>query len=274
MKHHTLRLKVWLIVMLWQNITFAAPVIPTDSFNPPNPNSQSTANPMKLSITKSWSDATVQLLVAGTSKSPVKNGESILTPAKAATYSVTSSGSTKVARSLLVSVFTDPYTKRTYIVRGASPGLKNIYYVSSSSGVLAYEVGPGVLIWQDSYVSIAGGGGQDIAIAQFEAQFDGKQLDDILINAGKNNRIPLQNTTPLFFFSDGPAPGGGLVIPVVDSVDLTDDIMHLVLHNPKTTKSATFWIDLKAKKVVRSVVDGQEMDLTTGKSFAVPLKKS
>ena len=64
-----------------------------------------------------------------------------------------------------------------------------------------------------------------------------------------------------------------MVNAVVDSVDVTDDLMRLEIHNPKTMKPATFWIDLKARKITKSVVVGQEMELTPGASFAVPLKR-
>jgi hypothetical protein len=43
-----------------------------------------------------------------------------------------------------------------------------------------------------------------------------------------------------------------------------------------TKIAASIWIDLKAKTVVKSVVDGQEMDVSavgTSKAYAVPSKK-
>jgi hypothetical protein len=49
--------------------------------------------------------------------------------------------------------------------------------------------------------------------------------------------------------------------------------MILVLHNPSTMKPAKFWIDLKAKKITKSVVNGQEMNLNTGMPYAIPLAK-
>jgi hypothetical protein len=273
MKHRSNHVAVLLFVVLWYNTASAAPSNLADSLNTPKVDNQSTANPMKLSLTSPWTNVTVQLLVVGTSKPPIKKSESIQTPAKAGTYSVTASGSTKVLRSFFVEAIIDPYTKRFCIARGAWPGQKDLFYVSNSSGIVAYEVGPGTLTWEDSYVSIGEGtGGLDAAIAQFEAKFDDQKLDKILTDSSKNNRISLGVASPHYFFSDGPGPGGAIVGPVLDSVDISDDIMYLVVHNPKTMGSATFWIDLKAKKVTRSVVNGQEMDLSTGQSFAAPVK--
>jgi hypothetical protein len=37
--------------------------------------------------------------------------------------------------------------------------------------------------------------------------------------------------------------------------------------------TGSFWIDLKEKKTIKSVVDGVEMDLNTGTPFPVPLRK-
>jgi hypothetical protein len=51
----------------------------------------------------------------------------------------------------------------------------------------------------------------------------------------------------------------------------------ILIPNPVTKIPASFWIDLKAKKVIKSVVDGREMDLSavgTHKTYAVPLMKN
>ena len=61
--------------------------------------------------------------------------------------------------------------------------------------------------------------------------------------------------------------------PAIKAFDLTDSILRLDLVSEGGKFTGSFWIDLKAKKTIKSVVDGVEMDLNTGTIFPVPLRK-
>jgi hypothetical protein len=84
----------------------------------------------------------------------------------------------------------------------------------------------------------------------------------------------LNRVLPQYWFSDSPHSGGLLVGPNIEGINVIDSILQLDLRNPKTQKAASIWIDLKSKRVVRSVADGQEMDVKNlgAKPYALPLK--
>ena len=63
--------------------------------------------------------------------------------------------------------------------------------------------------------------------------------------------------------------------PELTAVDLTDDILRVDLRNRwPTPVPASIWIDLKSRSVIKSVVDGQEMDLKGGQPrYLLPPEK-
>ena len=152
----------------------------------------------------------------------------------------------------------------------------NSFYISDGLIFKGYTVDPGILIWSDSYLELPDSVNESYAISQFETNFNAQKFNQEW-NKRRVNRIELRQAAPQFYFSDGPYPGGGTPLPKVESVDLTDGVLHLDIRNPVTKMPASFWIDLKAKKVIKSVVDGQEMDLSdvgSHKNYAIPLKKN
>jgi len=167
----------------------------------------------------------------------------------------------------------DPYANAVCIARAEPLWLNTIFYVSTETGVVAYDVLPGEIIWENNYLSIPNSQTDlHAAVAQFEATYDNKRFMDTLLAAAYRNTIKIGIAAPMDWFSDYPGPGNAIVAPVVDAVDITDDTLHLVIHNPKTMKIATFWIDLKTKKVTKSIVNGQEMVISAGRApFATPL---
>jgi len=262
------------IIIIFCNRDYAAVSALTDSKNTQTTDSKPDVNPMKLTLTTPWANTTVKLVVPGTAGPPLKKSTTVEVPAKSATYS--SNFGQPRQMSLNILAITDPYTKRICIVAGPGPGFEKTYfYVSSSSGVLAYFVGPWLLIQSTSYVSMAAGGSVDAAIAQFEANFDGQKMKDLMVDAALNKKISLP--TGGYFFTQEmpgpPGPGGAGGKIAVEAVDITDDSMFLDLRNMSAKLSATYSIDLKAKKVTRLVEDGQEMDLSA-KPLPVPLKKN
>jgi hypothetical protein len=122
-----------------------------------------------------------------------------------------------------------------------------------------------------SYVEIpTASGGEEAAIARFAAQFD----DAKLAQANKNpDGVILAHAAPPAFFTAGSAGGSQPGKPTIKAFDLSDSILRLDLVSEGGKFTGSFWIDLKEKKTIKSVVDGVEMDLNTGTPFPVPLRK-
>jgi len=227
----------------------------------------------KLLESSPWENLTIKLVVPGTSGPAARPSRLVAVPARYERYTVKAPAGSGVISDFSVVALSNPYANAVCIARAEPPKYNCMFYVSSKTGVVAYEVGPGVIIWENNYLSIPNAQTDlNIAITQFEAAYDGKKFSENFIAAAFKNTILIKTATPAYYFSDGSSPGGGIVIPVVDALDITDDTLHLVIHNPKTMKVASLWIDLKTKKVTKSIVDGQEMVISTGAlPFATPL---
>ena len=149
---------------------------------------------------------------------------------------------------------------------------EHTFYVFDGSDLKGYTIGPGVLIWSSSYLAVAETEGDDAAVARFEKSFNSQKLNDEW-DRRRLNRINLSQAASRFYFSDGPYPGGGTPMPELVEVGMTNNVLLLDIQNPATKIVGDFWINLKEKEVTKSVVDGQEMNLNTGKSFASPFNK-
>ncbi|HTS17828.1 MAG TPA: hypothetical protein VMP11_09665 [Verrucomicrobiae bacterium] len=231
--------------------------------------SVSNATPMKTEFIEPWADSTIKLIVPGSSGPPATKCKTETTTVRRAVYQVVPKpdpGSLIPERFSILEV-DDPHTKKWWFIDG-----EHSFYVSDRSGMKGFTVGPGVLVWSSSYFGLPDTNSSTTAIAQFEKEINTEKLSHEFNQRITANRIQLMQSLPQFYFSDAPAPGGGLVMPLVEAIDLTDGILRLDIRHPKTQKLGSIWMDLTAKKVSRSVVDGQEMDLNTGKPFAVPLK--
>jgi hypothetical protein len=228
----------------------------------------SAADAAKLPLTIPWTNVTVKMLIPGSSGPPVVESKIVELPAKLAA----------IDDKFPVLAMDDPYTKKTYVLFGSASIPKKIspnegsFYISQDSGPVYCNVGPGNLNFGTIYIELPmSSGSLSAAIAQFEKEFDVGKLSDVAKQIFFSHWLDLRSAVTNYFFSEAPAPGGSLLVPDVESRDLTDGILRLSVRNPKTKIPATFWIDLKARKVIESVVDGQQMDLSTGKPFAVPL---
>lgn len=220
---------------------------------------------MKLNLTAPLEDVTVELIVAGasgigTKKTTMQRIQKI--NAKQTEYR---GGS--YPHGVPIVAISDPNTKKTYVFsRGHT-----IFFISDKSGMIgcAYD-GPSFVLLK-SYVEIpTASGGEEAAIARFAAQFD----DVKLAQANKNpNRVFLAHAAPPAFFSAGSAGGSAPGKPTIKAFDLSDSILRLDLVSEGGKVTCSFWIDLKEKKTIKSVVDGVEMDLSTGTPFPVPLRK-
>jgi hypothetical protein len=197
----------------------------------------------------------------------------VAVPARYEQYTVKDRAGSDILPDFDVVALSNPYANAVCIARAEPSRFNNMFYVSSKTGVVAYDVLGGGIIWENNYLSIPNAQTDlNTAIAQFEANFDGKKFSENFLAAAEKNAIGIGIAAPMDWFSDAPSPGGAMVIPVVDAVEITDDTLQLVIHNPSTMKVATFWINLKTKKVTKSIVDGQEMVISTGRApFATPL---
>jgi hypothetical protein len=147
------------------------------------------------------------------------------------------------------------------------------FYVNLHGQLTGFSVNPMQIYWTSSYLELPDSDGNlDSAIAQFETHFDAHKLNKEMVKRSVNG-ISLRAVCPAYYFSDAHAPGGLALIPIVEAIDITDGVLRLDIRNPKTKVPASFWINLGEHKVIKSVVDNQEMDLTTGGRYAIPLKK-
>ena len=234
----------------------------------------STVNPMRLALVEPRSNTTVKFLVPGSSGPPTVKSQIVEVPAKLAVYGVANPANDTLARVRFpILAVNNPYTKKTCVITGYNGS--NGYYVTNASGNLQnYTFGSGIM-WRESFIELPTvQGSVDTAIARFDTDFDAEKLMQIERQAVFSPDINLISAASDYYFSDEPGAGGGDAGAKIESLDLTDGVLRMDVRNPITKMPATFWVDLKAKKVIKSVVNGQEMDLTTGKPFAVPLKKN
>ena len=85
----------------------------------------------------------------------------------------------------------------------------------------------------------------------------------------KSSAVFLRDAAPLYFFEATPGssqPGDA----TISAIDVTDGILRLDLLSPGGEFKGSFWVDLSARKLVRAIVDGQEMDLSKPGGFGVP----
>jgi len=167
-----------------------------------------------------------------------------------------------------IAVLGNPYLNKTGVFIDAG----DLYYCDNSE-MVQFEILPGgSMRWRTNCVELnVFEKNSNAAISQFQMKIQKKEIkeDDYRKSAGYIN---LARATPAYFFSDNSNPGGGIVMPSAEPINMADGILKIAIKNPVTKKMALVFIDIKSKKVIESVVDGQEMDLNTGKPFASPLK--
>ena len=234
---------------------------------------------MKLHLLTPWFTVNVKFLLVGRSTSPTTQSKILNVAGKMAVYNIPDQTNNTLARlKFTVLVIDDPIRKQTCVIAGNELSVKSDsslqnFYVSNNSGLKFYGANSGIN-WQESYLELPStSGSTDKAIARFEAEFDGNKLLQLDRIVAKYNRVNFDVAATPYYFSDSPNPGGMDIFMNIDTVDLTDEVMCIGMTNPNTKKQASFWVDLKASKVIKSKVDGVEMDLTTGRPFAVPQKK-
>lgn len=217
--------------------------------------------PMKIKIITPWEDVSIKLVVDTTFASTGSTTNTQEIKAREATYEFIEKSNTGLAadshNKCAILVIHDPYTKRFSFI---DPG--HGFYISDSSGLRGYTVGPGPLIWSCGFVEVPDSQGIDFAIRQFETTFDSTKFNEEWDHRIVQ-RIGLAAAAPRFYFSDDPVDGGGAAVMCkVESLVLTQGILRLDIRNPFTKIPATFWLDLKEKKVTKCIANGEEMDLS------------
>jgi hypothetical protein len=221
--------------------------------------------------------STVKLVIPGTTNPSIVKCQVLDVPAKVALRS--EDGSIPI----LVAI-QDPISKKSYImpsfgnywVAVHDPATKvnqivseAAFYVSRDSGIIAFILTPGGgLEWRGSYYEMSESAGNlDAAIAQFRNE----KFDEVMSKElqKKSSAVFLRDAAPLYFFEATPGssqPGDA----TISAIDVTDGILRLDLLSPGGEFKGSFWVDLSARKLVRAIVDGQEMDLSKPGGFGVP----
>ena len=85
-----------------------------------------------------------------------------------------------------------------------------------------------------------------------------KPLVETLLHA-QEIRIDLSTGVPFQFWNAGSSLSSQPASPELTAVRLLNDTLQLECASPKNRFHATFWIDLKSKRLLRTVVDGKEV---------------
>jgi hypothetical protein len=163
-------------------------------------------------------------------------------------------------------------SQKIYIV----PASAN-FYISDSSGITGcWLMTGGEFGGIKSYFETAETNeGASHVIARFKSELSEDDLNQKIEKGQKEMsfRVLLRDAAPMPFFTAHSLGGSQPGQAVIKAIDVSDGIVRLDLLSDGGKFSGTFWIDLKAKKLIQSIVEGQEMDLSTGKPFAIPLHK-
>jgi|ERR1700722_3891982 len=201
-----------------------------------------------------WKNGEAKLVVSGLSDLPSLRSKVELIKIKYTQY----------GSRFPLAVLPDPYTRYNYIVSRCQS-----FYITYNKDVVGCLLAGGELICKPSYFKMPLSNGDiDKTIAEFVSDFDENKLTE---SESKMFRVPLSLGAPFPFFTANSLGGSQPGTPTIKAIDLKDYILRLDLLSSGNKFNGSFWIDLKARKLIKSVVDGQEMNLSTGKPFAIPL---
>lgn len=159
-------------------------------------------------------------------------------------------------------VVNNPIDKKTYI----TPGIYDIY-IFNKNDVLAcnMSVGGSFYIVKSLFCAV---GSIDQVVDNFLSSICIKDINKKLLSTPK---IDLASAAPSLFFTAGSTGGSRPVIPTINSFEIENNILKINILSDGNVFSGDFWIDIKNNKIIRSVIDGVEMKLNTGKMFASPI---
>lgn len=223
----------------------------------------------KLEISEPWKEVTVKLVVPGSSDPHAIKSKTEEINVKRAVYNI--EPPILGIREYSILLIDDPYIKKKVFIDS-----EDDFYVSDSLGIKGFFLAPGgVLVSSGSLVELPSTIHDDEAIAQFEKNFDEEKVKLAWEKRATVNRIGICTAVSQWYFSASQAPGNALVGAKIEAFDLTDGILRLDIRNPVTKIPASIWINLKLKRVIKSIVNGQEMDLSaigTSQPYALPVK--
>ena len=153
-----------------------------------------------------------------------------------------------------VAVLRDPSNEMAVATRGGQE-----FYVWDGGELLGCAIIGGLFSWSKSYVAVrAPGADATQLITMFLSR-----VDDAMLRRGDQgvSRIDLRHAAPLGFFTADSAGSSQLGTPSIVDLELTNGTLRLDLSSPGGRFAASFWIDLAAKRLLRSVVDGKETNL-------------
>jgi hypothetical protein len=223
---------------------------------------------LKLTIKKQWKDVNINLVSVGSSITPMKFIQTEVTGSEAS-YEITpfpTYGEPFFREYRILAIGIPKVNKNCILNAGAN------FYVLDTNGMTSFFVGSSIF-WTDSYIQTqTTKTSVNDTIKTFEARCGAKTVNDKLLEiAPLGHRIMLREYIPHYFLSDGPAPGGMMVMPSVSIGEITNSIILLNVHNPRTDGTVQISFNFESKKIIRSVFNGKEMNINSGKPFAVPL---
>ena len=236
--------------------------------------SQQNSSPlMKILPIETWKEQTILLVQPGSTATPTMPCQTREVSALRNVYeTVPKRKLAGIGDKFSILVVQDPFKKQKVFVEG-----EHNFYISQKSGLTGMTIGPGVLVWSESYYTVPESESTNTAIEEFQRKFDVQEVETAWKQRGTVNGISFGQALPRFYLSDAPIPGTGVVLPKIEGVDLTDNVLRLDIRNPVRNIPATIWIDLQNKKPIKSIVDGKEMDLSavgTNRTYAIPLNSN
>jgi hypothetical protein len=244
-------------------LTLLMPLIALSAISQSELSTRSNNIPKAVEFTaiKSPTNIYVKVIAPGSSGPPAK--KSIIENISAIPFRVRTSNGVEYA----FAVIHDPLAKSNHVI-----SQQNDFLISTSSGIVACHQAFENFMFSKSFFSLPESAGANTTIDQFTSTFP---FDDVLKLTLKfeksTQRVMLRGAAPPGFFAahsekDNSQPGQ----PTIKNFDVVDDIVKLDLLSEEGKFSGTFWIDLKAGKVLKAIVDGKKMDI--GPGYA-PLKK-
>lgn len=236
--------------------------------------------PKKFIVVSPWKDKSITLVVSGSTNFPPTKSKTEMVPAKSAIYAATNlTWTDRLTEKMTplefdILAITNPLTGKICFIRGGCS-----HYLADNSRIVGLFSIRGRFC--KSYIELlAQDGGMDAAIGEFERRFN-----DLISNqwrkpskerqwemASNEIQVPIMVAAPVNFFIGGPNSGIFVVPSKLEAIDLSDGILRLQIYSPYARQHGIFYLNLNTKKVVKSVVGGQEMNLNSGQPFAVPLK--
>jgi hypothetical protein len=222
--------------------------------------------PTKLQLSGSWSNVTIKLVLPGSSNPPVKcTVEEI--PAQRAVFKVIPRPPSPYWNEFSIIAVHEPHSGKNCLIAA-----DHTFYALDKSGMTGYTVFTSGIYWLPSYLEVADAeSNMPVAIAKFVKEFDGRKLNDGLLEE-RRVRLGFQKVSPLFYGLEKPVGGAKRVDMKIEAFEITDGVLRVDLRNPFTKAPASFWIEPQQRKIIKSVVDGQEMNVNTrNQPWADPL---